>query len=167
MSNFQVIDGTIGAGQAIDANSDTLNARLGQRVQAKDMADTDYGIGEFIYLKGLDSTAVGTAVTFNSSSFQTALAVANAKGQIAFAMSACVTGEYGWYQIFGKCVSKVLTGFASGNVPYLTSTAGSLDDAVVAGDAVDGAVSVSAIATPSAGLALISVSYPTVSDESN
>jgi hypothetical protein len=124
-------------------------------------------VGEFIYLKGLDSTAVGTAVTFNSSSFATALAVANAKGQIAFAMAATVTGEYGWYQIYGKAAAKVLTGFATDKVPYLTATPGSLDDTVVAGDAVTGSVSVSAIDTPSTGLALISVSYPTVTDESN
>lgn len=167
MSNFQVIDGTIGGGQAIDANSTTLNARLGQRIQAKDMASTDYGIGEFIYLQGLNATAVGSVVTFDSETFQTALAVGGAKGQVAFAMSACVTGEYGWYQIYGKCVGKVLALFADNAVPYLTATPGSLDDAVVAGDEVYAARSVSAIGTPAAGLALISVSYPFVTDASN
>jgi hypothetical protein len=165
MSSWQPVSGMIG--QAIDVNSATLTGQLGRTIQARDMASTDYGMGQFIYLKGLDATAVGSVVTFNSSSFQTALAVANAKGQIAFAMSACVTGEYGWYQIYGKCVAKVAALFASGNVPYLTATPGTIDDAVVAGDAITGSVSVSAIATPAAGLALISVSYPTVTDESN
>ena len=101
MSSWQPVDGSL-IGQSIDSNSATLNGQLGRTVKCRDMASTDYGIGEFIYLKGLDATAVGTVVTFNSSSFQTALAVANAKGQIAFAMAATVTGEYGWYQIYGK-----------------------------------------------------------------
>lgn len=167
MSNFQVIDGTIGGGQAIDANSTTLNARLGQRIQAKDTASTDYGIGEFIYLQGVASTAVGSVVTYSASSFATALATANAKGLIAVAMAATVAGEYGWYQIYGKAVAKVLAGFASGNVCYLTSTAGSIDDAVVVGDEIYTALSVGAIGTPAAGQALISISYPFVTDASN
>jgi hypothetical protein len=167
MAQWQIIDGTIGPSQAIDATSTTQDARLGQRIKAKDMASTDYGIGEFIYLKGVASTAVGSVVTFNADSFETALAVANAKGLIAVAMSANVANQYGWYQVYGKSICKVATLFASGNVAYLTSTAGTIDDAVVAGDEIYTSLSVSAIGTPSAGLAEVSISYPFVTDASN
>lgn len=166
MSSWQPVDGSL-IGQPINENSATLNGQLGRVVTCRDMASTDYGIAEFIYLKGLNSTAVGSVVTFTSSSWATALAVANAKGQIGFAMAATVTGEYGWYQISGKAVAKVATGFASGNVCYLTATPGTIDDAAVAGDEIFTAVSVSAINTPNTGLALISCSNPFVTDASN
>ncbi len=165
MATWQAVDGTIGF--ALDGHETTLQAKLGQRVKAQDTASTDYGIGEFIYLEGVASTAVGSVVTYNASSFETALAVAGAKGLIAVAMAATVAGEYGWYQIYGKAVAKVLTGFASGNVCYLTATAGSIDDAVVAGDEIYTGLSVGAIGTPAAGQALISISYPFVTDASN
>ncbi len=124
----------------------------------------NYGSGEFIYLLGVASTAVGSVVTYNPDTGVTALAVADAKGPIAVAMSANVAGQYGWYQIGGVAAAKVLASFASGAVPYLTATAGSLDDAVVAGDKVSHAVSTSAIDTPDTGLALISLQRPFVED---
>lgn len=166
MSSWQPVDGSF-IGQPIDVNSATLNGQLGRIVTCRDMASTDYGIAQFIYLKGLDATAVGTVVTFTASAWQTALAVANAKGLVGFAMSACVTGEYGWYQISGKAVAKVAALFASGAVCYLTATPGTIDDAVVVGDEIFTSVSVSATGTPSTGLALISCNNPFVTDASN
>jgi hypothetical protein len=166
MSDYQVADGSLG-GQPIDENSTTLQNNLGRCVSARDMATTDYGFGEFVYLKGLDATIVGTAVTFNYGDHATALAVANAVGLVGIAMAATVTGEYGWYQIKGRAVCEVLTGFAADKVPYLTATAGELDDAVVAGDLISGSISQSAIATPAAGQAEISICYPYVTNASN
>jgi hypothetical protein len=173
MANWQPVDGSF-VGQAIDETSTTQKVELGRRIKCLDVTLTNsLGFGEFVYLKGVASTAVGTAVTYtrgtasDAASWVTTRTAANAKGPIAFAMSANVASQYGWYQIFGTCAVKVLASFASGNVPYLPSTAGSLDDAVVVGDEVYTATSVSAIDTPSTGLALISVSYPYVSDASN
>lgn len=42
--------------------------------------DPDYGVGEFIYLKGVASTAVGSVVVYNADDFSSALAAANAIG---------------------------------------------------------------------------------------
>jgi hypothetical protein len=42
----------------------------------------------------------------------------------------------------------------------LTSTAGSVDDAVVAADKIDGARGASAIDTPTTGFAYINLNYP-------
>lgn len=90
--------------QPIAENSSTQKQRLGQIVRA---FDSTYGEGEFIYLKGVASTVVGSCVTWNSSSHATTLAAvgANISFPVAFAMSACVAGEYGWYQISGLAVA--------------------------------------------------------------
>ena len=163
MSDYKVIDGFIGT-QAIDNNSATQLHDLGHCVRAQDHAATAYGEGEFIYLKGLAATAVGSVVRYATVSWITKLAVADDKGPIACAMAATVAGEYGWYQIFGTGVGKVKTAFADNANCYLTATAGSLDDAVVAGDRVHNCIGGSAIGTPSAGLALLELNYPHTDD---
>lgn len=139
----------------------TPGPALGDIVTA---VDPTYGTGEFIYLKGLDTTAVGSWVTYNTDDFTTTLLVADASGPVGVAMSANVTGNYGWYQISGKAVGKVLTGYVDNALVYGTSTAGSVDDAVVAGDRVKLAKGASAIGTPSAGLAEFEISRPFVDD---
>lgn len=126
--------------------------------------DPTYGPGEFIYLKGVATTAVGSWVTFNEDDGTTALLAANAIGPVAVAMSANVANQYGWYQISGKAVGKALAAFADNANVYATATAGSVDDAVVAGDRVKGAVGASAIGTPSAGLAEIELARPFMDD---
>jgi hypothetical protein len=90
--------------QPIAENSSTQKQRLGQITKAFDPV---YGEGEFIYLKGVASTIVGSAVTWNSSSHATTLSAvaAGLPFPVAFAMSACVAGEYGWYQISGLAVA--------------------------------------------------------------
>ena len=80
-------------------------------------------------------------------------------------MSASVASQWGWYQISGQAAGKVLASFAAtGGDAYLTATAGSLDDADVAGDLVANAVPVSAIDTPSSGLAEFQLSRPSVAN---
>ena len=133
-------------------------------MQAVDRAATAYGAGEFIYLKGIAATAVGSVVVYNSDDFSTALAAANAIGPLATAMSANVASQYGWYQISGKGVAKVLAGFVDNADCYLTSTAGSIDDTDVAGDYVSGMKGASAIDTPSTGLAEVEMWRPFVRD---
>jgi hypothetical protein len=137
---------------------------LGFEVQAVDVATTAYGTGVFKYLKGLDTTAVGTWVTYNTDDGTTTLLAANAIGPVAVAMSACVTGEYGWYQIAGKAVGKALTGFLDNANVYATATAGSVDDAVVAGDRVKNCKGASAVDTPTTGLAEFEIDRPFMDD---
>lgn len=124
----------------------------------------DYGEGEFIYLAGVASTVVGNAVVYSADDFSTTRVQANGIGPIALAMAATVASTWGWYQIFGKGVATVAASFADNAVVYLTSTAGVLDDAVVAGDRVKGMRGASAIDTPSTGLAEMELSYPYVDD---
>ena len=155
-----------GLAQDIDENSSTQKLNLGTRARCKDNSSDlidGLGYGEFIYLKGVASTTVGDLVVFDEN-FATTLADANEKGIAAVAMSACVANEYGWYQISGTAIVNVAASFAAGNAVYLTSTAGTVDDAVVAGDLVHGAISQSAIDTPATGQAYIAIQYPYVQD---
>ena len=147
--------------QAIDETSTTKKHPLGTRIKA---VDATYGEGEFIYLLGLAATAVGSWITFNEDDHSTALLAANAIGPVAVAMSANVAAQYGWYQVYGKAVGKALAAYADNGLVYATATAGSIDDAVVAGDRVKNAKGASAVDTPSTGLAEFEVQYPFMDD---
>lgn len=163
MSKFKSLESWV-VPQAIDETSTTKKVPLGTIIRAEDKASTQYGVGEFIYLLGVASTAVGSVVVYNADNFSTSLAVANDIGPVAVAMSANVASQYGWYQISGKAAGKVLASFADNANCYLTATAGSVDDADVAGDFVSGMKGASAIDTPSTGLAELEIHRPAVRD---
>ena len=164
MANWKII-GSIGGGQNIDETSTYQNFPLGTIVTAKDIdGSTDYGVGEFVYAKGVASTAVGSVALIDANGFTTSLATANDTGMIGCSMSANVANQYGWYQVSGLGVAKGLTGLADNKPCYLTATAGSVDDAVVSGDLIYGMTTVSALDTPSAGLALVNLVRPNVMD---
>lgn len=96
---------TLAGCQPIENTETTQKHPVGTIVRA---VDPTYGEGEFIYLKGVASTAVGSLVTYNTSSYTTALAPvgANKPQPIAVAMSANVASQWGWYQISGIAVMK-------------------------------------------------------------
>lgn len=121
--------------------------------------DPDYGDGEFIYLKGVASCAVGSWVTYNADDFSTALLAADAIGPVAVAMAATVAGEFGWFQISGKAVGACLTQFADNARVWITATGGSVDDASVAGDGVNNAKGASTTVVDS-GVADFEISRP-------
>lgn len=150
----------IGA-QPIDVTDTTQNHPLGTIVDA---THATYGSGEFIYLLGVASTAIGSWVTYNLDDGSTTLLVANAIGPVGVSMSANVASQYGWYQISGKAVGKALTGYVDNALVWGTSTAGSVDDAVVDGDMVHLAKGASALDTPSTGFAEFEISRPYVDD---
>lgn len=143
--------------QPIAATSTVQNHPIGTRVTAY---DPTYGEGEFIYLKGLASTAVGEVVIYDTYTNTTKRGVAGDRGPVAVAMSANVANQYGWYQTRGAAVVKVAAGFAAGGNVYWTATAGTVDDAVVAGDKIDGIRGKTAIDTPSTGFAVCQLAYP-------
>ncbi len=147
--------------QPIDVTDTTKRHPLGTIVRA---TDPTYGAGEFIYLLGVSSTAVGSWVTYNLDDGSTTLLAANAIGPVGVAMSANVGSQYGWYQISGKAVGKALASYADNGLVFATSTAGSVDDAVVDGDMVHLAKGASAIDTPSSGFAEFEISRPYTDD---
>lgn len=157
---YSILDPRIGM-QPIDVTDTVARHPLGTIVTA---ADPTYGGGEFIYLKGLATTAIGSWVTYNNDDWSTTLLAANAIGPVGVAMSANVASQYGWYQINGKAIGKALTGYVDNALVYATATAGSIDDAVVAGDRVKNAIGASAVDTPSTGLAEFEINRPWMDD---
>jgi hypothetical protein len=144
--------------QAIAETSTTQQHPLGTIVRA---VDSTFGEGEFIYLKGVASTVVGDLVIFDTYAGTSTRAVAGSRGPCAVAMSANVASQFGFYQISGAAVVKASTVAANGNV-YVTATAGTVDDAVVTGDKVDGARFKTADGTPAAGQAVVQLARPSL-----
>ena len=97
--------GTIGI-ESIDSSLRT-GVPLGTVVRAK---DPTLGDGEFIFLKGVGSTVVGSLVTYNLSAGTTTLTPTtgtNQSGPVAVAMAANTgTSDGAWYQIGGAAVIK-------------------------------------------------------------
>lgn len=138
--------------------------QLGTRVQGTDPV---YGVGEFIYLKGVAACALGSWVTYRADDHTTSLLAANDIGPTAVALGAVdAATKFGWFQVFGKAIGKALVGYLDNALVYATATAGSVDDAIVIGDRVKCALGASAVGTPSAGLAEFEIHYPYMDDGS-
>lgn len=160
-ANWKIAENRVG--QTLIQGVDSVQAvPLGTRVRA---FDASYGAGEFIYLKGVTDCAVGSVVLIAPDDWSTSLAAANDVGKLAVAVAAVdADTKFGWFQVYGKGAAKVLASFADNGDCYLTATAGSVDDADVAGDYIRGMKGASAIGTPSAGLAEVELGYPEVAD---
>jgi hypothetical protein len=121
------------------ADTDTVqNHPLGTIVTA---VSKTLGGGEFIYLKGVASTVVGSIVNYDDS-YQTALdtvATAGPSRPLAVAMSANVADQYGWYQISGMAVATKADTVSFADGAGLGSAAG-LAVAVATGSVIQGAV---------------------------
>ena len=116
--------------------------------------DAVYGPLELIYLKAGSGVtqALGSFVGYGGD-YETVLGVANGiYSSIAVALGAVTPGQFAWHVKRGNVPTLVLASFADNANCYLTATPGSLDDAVVAGDYVYKAKSISAV---SGGLATI------------
>jgi hypothetical protein len=134
---WRTSDTVIGS-QAITETSTTQNHPLGTIIKA---THTTLGSGEFIYLKGVTSTIVGSIVNYDDN-FQTALdsaAVSGPSRPLAIAMSANVGDQYGWYQISGLAVAAKANTVSFADGAGLGSGSG-LAVAVVTGTVIQGAV---------------------------
>ena len=119
--------------------------------------DPTYGEGEFILLLGVASTVVGSLVTYNTTTYQTALSpnTANLAQPVAVAMSANTAGLFGWYQIEGLAVVKKTAVAVNANVAvYQSATTGRIMPTAASGKQLLGA--------RSANLATIAATVSTV-----
>lgn len=135
----------------------TPPATLGMVVRA---FDPTYGEGEFILLVGVASTAVGSLVSYNATTYQTALSAdtANLAGPVAVAMSANTAALFGWYQIGGLAViSKTAVEVLAQVAVYQSATAGSIMPTQADGKQILGARSAN-LDTVVAGTATVTVS---------
>ena len=138
---WKLVTPRLGA-QPITEVSTTQKHPFGTRLVVKDQGGTTtYGEAEFVYVKGVASGAVAKWASYVNKSGLTVLAVANTNGHLGvFVSTLDATTKFGWLQIKGRCIGKSLTAYADAGIPYLTATAGSVDDASVAGDWIWGAI---------------------------
>lgn len=96
---YTIVDPVLGM-QPIAVTDTVQRHPLGTIVKA---TDPTYGTGEFIYLLGVANTVAGLWVTYNATTLITTLGAntANLSCPVAWAMSANVASQYGWYQIGG------------------------------------------------------------------
>lgn len=138
MANWIPVNNRLGV-QAATETSTTQKMALGSIVSFYDDTTSGFGTGEFIYLVGVANTIVGSAVTWNFITYQTALlpATANTGDPVGASMSANVATQFGWYQIEGvatftksaACAITTLTG-----VPvYVAATAGAFNISATTG----------------------------------
>lgn len=98
----------------------------------------DVAGNEFVYLTGVTSTLQYSAVTYDEA-YLTALTVADAVGPVAVAQAAVSAAtKFGWYCVKGTTTVLTANDVADNKTLVLTSTAGKLDDADVAGDQIMG-----------------------------
>lgn len=132
-TSWSLVSPIIGA-QGINDTDTTQRHPFGQIVVAR---HPDYGYGEFIYVKGVTNGATHAWAVYNLDDWTTTLLVADAIGPVGVMMSALsASTTYGWLQISGKTIGTCKTQFADNGIVFCTSTAGSVDDASVAGDMV-------------------------------
>jgi hypothetical protein len=139
----------------------TSPATLGMVARAY---DPTYGEGEFIMLLGVASTAVGSLVSYNATTYQTALSANTAAlaGPVAVAMSANTAGLFGWYQIGGLAVIKKTAVATSAQVAvYQSATTGQIMATAASGKQILGARSANlATVTSTTSTVIVSINRP-------
>jgi hypothetical protein len=136
--------------QPINETSTTQRHPLGTVVKA---VDPDKGEAEFVYMKGVAATVVGSLVEVNGD-FSTTVAGAASKGPVAVAMSANVANQYGWYAVRGRVPTVAAAGGANA-AAYLS--AGGVTNVVTALQGING---MKILAAPSGGLSDCVLFYP-------
>ena len=134
---------------------------LGQVVRA---FDPTYGEGEFIMLVGVASTVVGSLVTYNTTTYQTALSpnTANLAQPVAVAMSANLAASFGWYQIGGLAViKKTAVAVNAGVSVFQSATTGRIMPTAASGKAILGAKSANlATVASTVSTVIVSINRP-------
>lgn len=123
--------------------------------------DPVYGGGEFVYLKGVASTVVGSVVTFDQLAGTSTLwaGTANKSYPLAFATAATVANTYGWYQVAGAVVAAISGTVAAGDNAFFQA-AGVVSTTPVAGKQVLGMIATTANGVPAAGQATYQIQRP-------
>lgn len=121
----------------------------------------DSSNNEYIYLKGVASTAAGYAVSFDEDYVTALIAIDGSnKGPVAIAMAAVVADKYGWYLLNGSGNVYADTDVADNALVYSADTAGQVNDD--SGSEVQIKNAVFRAARTGAGLVEVEVRYPTI-----
>lgn len=154
-----------GAGASVGLLTDVDTAAknlVGTVVEGVD----DFGnYAEYIYLKGVASTIVGSVVTYDHAG-ATTLIVADASGPVAVSMGINVAATFGWYAIVGTIlvdvVANSLAAAAGVANPGRETTNGKVGDGRAAGDEINNFFQ--RVATTAAALAYCQINRPFVNN---
>lgn len=106
--------------------------------------DPSYGAAEFVLAYGVAGLQIGDAVRIGGG-YATTRTVASVRGTIGISMAANTDPTaLSWFCVRGQVPARVAAATAINTPLFVTATAGSLDDAVVAGDNVVGATAATA-----------------------
>jgi hypothetical protein len=130
----------------------TKKYRLGTRKR-------DVSGNEYIYLKGVGSTAANDVVIFDEGYASTRLSTSfSGAAQVAVAQAAVdATTKYGWYLIWGLGSASAAATVAADQMLQPTATAGQVDDTTTAGDFIIGMHSTGAAAS---NVVAVQLNYP-------
>lgn len=127
----------VGVGALANVDTTALN-QVGKRCYG---VDNTGNTAEFIYLKGVASTIVGSVVTYDNVG-ATTLIVADASGPVAIAQAITVVSTFGWYGIQGTFTTDVVANSAAAattakNPGIEGATPGKVGDGRAAGDEIN------------------------------
>jgi hypothetical protein len=127
------------------AGRSTPGPWLGDIIRAQDPV---YGVGEFVFVKGVAACTIGSALLINEDDWSTTLLLSGASqiGPVGISMSANIASNYGWAQISGKGFVVSGGAIADNALVYATAVGGKVDDAVIAGARVKNALFASTVA---------------------
>lgn len=132
--------------------------------------DDVLGEGEFIYLPGVASCAAGDVVVYDllpggpTTTRVTAAGQPNSGQLVTVAVVAVPAASYGWFQISGVAIVNVIAATAAGRA-FLSATAGQLTSVAAAGVQLVAARLSSAIGTPSATQAYLTLSRAAIQSQ--
>lgn len=139
--------------QKISERSTVAKHKLGAQYQ-------DESGNIYTYCLGVASNTAGSFVVFDEA-FATTLLVADEVGPVGISMSAFVANEYGWVQVYGVNTAAKTDTVAADTSAFIDGTAGRVDDAGVAGDAVLGCLIMTADTT---NVATVFLNHPYVTN---
>jgi hypothetical protein len=151
--------------QSLTGLETTAKHPLGLIVQGR---DPSLGMGEFIYLKGVGSTILGSIVNYDDN-FTTALdtsATAGPSRPLAVALAACTASYYGWYQISGLAVAAKASATTFADGVGLGAGSG-LAVAVATGTVIQGAIVRGVTTTTGTGAQTVSIAINRPHDPSD
>jgi hypothetical protein len=125
--------------------------------------DDVWGEGEFIYLPGVASCAAGDLVAYDllptGVTVTRATGLANSGRPLAVALGATAAGQWGWYQIGGVAIVNAVAGATAGTA-VLSATTAQVQTTHIAGSQILGARLSSAVGTPAANKAYMTLNRP-------
>lgn len=143
-----------------DVHTTSRNPLL-MRVRGTDVLGND---AEYIYLKGVASTIVGTVVTYDNAGLTTLIGVASV-GLVAVSLGIVdAVTKFGWYGIVGTFPTDVVANTLINARLGRETTDGKVGDGPAAGDTITGAVS--RAATTVAAVVNCQYFYPSVNSKS-